>query len=137
MNKSMEQEISPLLVTAAVIIQEDHVLISLRPDHKPQGGLWEFPGGKLNPGESPEEALQRELKEELDLKIDVKRIIDALYYRYPWGPVLILAYSCRIIEGTPQNIEVADHCWAPLKNLHQFEFLAADLPLVNRLQRLK
>ena len=129
-----EHRVPPLLVTAAVIIDEGKVLITLRPKHKPQGGLWEFPGGKLNPGESPPSALRRELVEELGIKINVGNIIDALYYRYAWGPVLILAYRCSINEGTPRNIEVDEHRWVPFSELNQYELLPADQPLITKLQ---
>ena len=126
----------PLLVTAAVIIEDSRVLITRRPEHKPQGGFWEFPGGKLDPGESPTIALQRELKEELDVNISVGRVLDALYYRYSWGPVLILAYHCRITDGTISNVEVDEHLWARLDELHLYELLPADRPLIPQLQRL-
>lgn len=126
----------PLLVTAAVIIEDKRVLITRRPEHKPQGGFWEFPGGKLDPGESPAIALQRELKEELGVNINVGRILDALYYRYTWGPVLILAYRCNITGGTPRNIEVAEHLWVHLDELHQYELLPADRPLIPQLQKI-
>jgi 8-oxo-dGTP diphosphatase len=131
-----EQIDTPLLVTAAVIIQEEMVLITRRPDHKPHGGFWEFPGGKLNPGESPAAALKREMREELEIEVSVEHIIDALYYRYDWGPVLILAYRCSISRGTPRNIEVAEHRWVPLNELQQFKLLPADKPLIEQLQKL-
>ncbi len=136
MSHSSEPKDIPLLVTAAVIIEENRVLITRRPEYKPQGGFWEFPGGKLEPGESPVIALQRELKEELDVNISVGKILDALYHRYAWGPVLILAYRCRIIDGTPRNIEVTEHLWVPLDKLHQYELLPADKPLITQLQTI-
>lgn len=134
MSVSSEQYKLPLLVAAAVIIEEDKVLLTRRPAHKPQGGFWEFPGGKLNPEESPIEALRRELREELAIEICVGNIIDALFYRYDWGPVLILAYYCSKVDGTPRNIEVAEHRWVPLEELHHYKLLAADIPLIARLQ---
>lgn len=134
MSLSPEDNDLPLLVTAAVIIEEGKALITRRPEHKPQGGLWEFPGGKLNPAESPAEALRREIREELALNISVEKIVDALHYQYPWGAVLILAYRCRIIAGVPRNIEVSEHRWVPLSELDQFKFLPADIPLISQLQ---
>lgn len=134
MTKTTEDSNTPLLVTAAVIINENKVLITRRPDHKPQGGFWEFPGGKIDAGESPTTALQRELMEELGVSISVGKIIDALFYRYPWGSVLILAYRCNITEGSPRNIEVAEHRWVPLKELHEYQLLPADKPLIVQLQ---
>ena len=137
MNTSQANTDHPLLVAAAVIFDSGKVLITLRPEHKPQGGFWEFPGGKIQPGESPDIALKRELFEELEISISVENIIDALYYRYVWGPVLILAYRCSITDGSPRNIEVAEHRWVPLNQLHLYELLPADKPLVTQLQKLK
>jgi 8-oxo-dGTP diphosphatase len=68
----------PLLVTAAVIFDGDKVLITRRPDDKRHPGLWEFPGGKVDPGESPEEALCREIREELDAELQVLRIFEVV-----------------------------------------------------------
>ncbi len=128
-----EQNKLPLLVTAAIIIEQGRVLITRRPARKPHGGLWEFPGGKINPGESPVEALQRELQEELALDICVEQVFDVLFYRYDWGPVLILAYTCTRNGGTPRNLEVSEHRWVTPADLSQFELLAADQPLIAKL----
>ncbi len=136
MTAPLEKNDLPLIVTAAVIIKDEKALITRRPKNKPQGGLWEFPGGKLEPGESPSVALQRELTEELDIKIEVGSIIDAIYYRYLWGPVLILAYHCTLVSGTPSNIEVDEHRWVSLDKLHQYDFLPADKPLIKQLKKL-
>ena len=81
----------PLLVTAAVITQDGKVLLTQRPEGGKHPGFWAFPGGKINPDESPEAALQRELEEELGIHIEVGNIFEVVYYRYEWGPVLILA----------------------------------------------
>ena len=101
----------PLLVTAAVIFNDDKVLITRRPDGKRHAGFWEFPGGKVDPGESPEEALHRELREELDAEIKVKGIYQVVYHRYDWGPVLIMAYECHIISETLRDLGVEEHRW--------------------------
>jgi len=129
------KNLSPLLVAAAVIITEGNVLLTRRPEGKPQAGFWEFPGGKIEPGESPNRALKREIREELGLQIEVLHITEVLFHSYDWGDVLILAYQCRIISGTPRNIEVAEHRWVPLQDLHQFNLLPADAPLIKKLQR--
>ncbi len=103
----------PLLVTAAVIFEKENVLITRRPMDKVHAGLWEFPGGKVDPGESPEEALCREIREELDVEIRVKGIFEVAFYRYDWGPVLILAYSCQLLTADLCHVGVADHRWDP------------------------
>jgi 8-oxo-dGTP diphosphatase len=123
----------PLIVTAAVIRQNGKILITRRPDGKPHGGLWEFPGGKLHDGESPQEALRRELVEELALEIEVDEIFEVVYYRYDWGPVLILAYICRPVGGTIRNLEVAEHRWVSPGQIGTFDLLPADRPIVRKL----
>ena len=126
----------PLLVTAAIIIDGDKVLITRRPDDKRHPGLWEFPGGKVDPGESPEEALTREILEELGADITVEGIYDVVYYRYDWGPVLILAYRCRLVSDTLHDIGVAEHRWVHPTDLSKYSLLPADQPILLRLNML-
>ncbi len=126
----------PLLVTAAVIIADEKVLITRRPDNKRHPGMWEFPGGKVDPGENPEEALSREIREELAAEIVVDGIFEVVYYRYDWGPVLILAYTCRLVTRTLHNIGVAEHRWVHPRDLADLPILPADQPILNRLATL-
>ncbi|MBW2505061.1 MAG: (deoxy)nucleoside triphosphate pyrophosphohydrolase [Deltaproteobacteria bacterium] len=126
----------PLLVTAAVIIEEDKVLLTRRLDHCRHAGFWEFPGGKLLPEESPEMALKREISEELAIVVDVNQIFETAYYRYDWGSVLVLAYECRIVDGFIQNIGVAEHRWVALTELTTYQILPADTSIVERLVSL-
>jgi 8-oxo-dGTP diphosphatase len=125
----------PLLVTAAIVVRDGRVLLTKRPEDKRHPGMWEFPGGKVDPGESPEEALRRELKEELDVEARVERIFEVVHYCYEWGAVLILAYSCSLLSGPIKNIGVAEHRWVPPAELLKFEILPADHPIVERLSR--
>lgn len=123
----------PLLVTAAVICSEEKILITRRPDDKRHPGLWEFPGGKVDPGESPEDALCREIREELAAEIQVLEIFEVVFYRYDWGPVLILAYSCRLLTESIENLGVAEHRWIHPSELPNFPILPADQPIIDRL----
>lgn len=123
----------PLLVTAAVIFDGDKVLITRRPDGKRHPGFWEFPGGKVDPGESPEEALYRELREELDAEVQINGIYEVVYYRYDWGAVLILAYECELISETLHDLGVAEHCWILPHEMTNFKILPADQPIIDRL----
>lgn len=125
----------PLLVVAAVIFDAERVLITRRPDGRRHPGLWEFPGGKIDPGESPEEALCREIREELGAEIKVKEIFEVVYYRYAWGPVLILAYHCQLLTETLSNLGVAEYRWVPPGDLTNFAILPADQPIITRLNR--
>jgi 8-oxo-dGTP diphosphatase len=126
----------PLLVTAAVIFADEKVLITRRPDNKRHPGMWEFPGGKVDAGESPEIALTREIREELGAEIEIEQIFDVIYYRYEWGPVLILAYTCRLLTNALHNIGVAEHRWVHPREFVKFPFLPADLSILNRLNDL-
>ena len=125
-----------LLVTAALIEQDGLMLIAQRRLDDNFPGYWEFPGGKIEPGESPEEALQRECKEELDIEIEVGRIYDVVFHRYEDLNVLLLFYVCRIISGSPCALHCEKFEWTPRTELEleKFRFLPADIPLIAQLR---
>jgi len=125
----------PIIVTAAILRQADLILITRRPETSRHGGLWEFPGGKLDPNETPQEGLRRELREEIGIDTEVGDIFEVVYYRYPQGAVLVLAYECRHVSGVIRNIEVSEHRWVLPAELDQYELLPADAPIVARLMR--
>ncbi len=126
----------PLLVTAAIIRRNGRILLTRRPDTVRHGGMWEFPGGKLHDGESPQAGLAREIEEELGLKVAVGGIFEIAYHRYDWGPVLILAFDCAAGDDrSPQNIAVAEHRWVLAQELSRYDILPADRPIVEKLQR--
>ncbi len=128
---------APIKVCAAVIYHQGKILITLRPQDKRLGGYWEFPGGKIEAGESPEAALQRELREELDIKIEVGALIETVHHCYEWGKVVILAYACTWKSGTIKHLEVSDHRWVAAKNLLDYDILAADQPIIKKLLYMK
>lgn len=128
-----EQAELPLLVTAAVVFDGDKVLITRRPAGKRHPGYWEFPGGKVDRGESPEEALHREIREELDAEVQINGIYEVVYYRYDWGAVLILAYECQLMTETLRNLGVAEHRWILPSEMANFKILPADQPIIDRL----
>ncbi len=123
----------PLIVTAAILEDRGRILITRRPDDCRHAGLWEFPGGKLEAGESPAQALARELREELDLPVAVGEIFDVVYHRYDWGPLLLLAYRCYPEHLHIRNLQVAEHRWVVPARLEEFPFLPADRPLLAKL----
>ena len=133
MNKR-ESPATPLLVTAAIIEQDGKFLITQRPAHKPHPCMWEFPGGKLEAGESPQQALKRELREELAVEINVGVICEVVYHLYDWGPVLILAYHCSWVYGEIQHLDIADHRWVTASEMLHIPLLPADKPIIERLQ---
>lgn len=128
-----EQTGMPLLVTAAVVFDGEKVLLTRRPDDKRHPGFWEFPGGKVDPGESPEQALRREMLEELDAEVRVSGIYEVVFYRYEWGPVLILAYKCELLTDTLRDLGVAEHRWVLPREMVNFNILPADQPIIDRL----
>jgi 8-oxo-dGTP diphosphatase len=125
----------PLIVTAAIIRHRGRILVTQRPAGTRHAGLWEFPGGKLEADESPIAALERELREELDLAVTVGDIFAVVHHRYDWGAVLLLAYDCIPAHTRIRNLQVAAHRWLHPEALSALPFLPADLPLIERLQQ--
>lgn len=122
------------IVCAAIIIHQQKVLLTLRPKEKRLGGYWEFPGGKLEPGEAPHCALHRELREEIDIQVDIERLLERVHYAYQWGTVRIDGYLCRLAGGTIKHLEVADHAWVPFDQLDNYRILPADKPFIEWLK---
>ncbi len=121
------------LVVAGLIIGDDHrILITQRRADQSLPLQWEFPGGKVEPGESPVAALARELAEELGVTAKVGRIWDVLFHAYPTFDLVMLVYACRI-AGVPRCVEVADLAWRRTDELVAVDILPADRPLVDRL----
>ncbi len=121
-----------LTVVAAVTEREGRVMLCQRRPGTHNALKWEFPGGKIVPGESPEEALARELREELGIEVDVERIRDAVFYRYPDRDVLVLFYGCRIRAGEPRALDCNAIEWALPERLSGYDFAGADLAYVRR-----
>ena len=96
---------------------------------------WEFPGGKLEPGETPEEALVRELKEELAMAILVKDFICTVEYDYPKFHLTMHCFYCEIQRGTPQLLEHENAKWLSLAELNSVNFLPADVEVVKKIKR--
>ncbi len=128
-------ELKTILVTAGVIIQRKKALVAQRRKQALRGLLWEFPGGKVKKGEDPRRALQRELKEELDVEVEVGNILEAVFHPYPEYPILLLAYRCRIKKGNPRPIGCHDFRWVCLEELNQLPMPPADEPIRTRLSR--
>jgi 8-oxo-dGTP diphosphatase len=122
-----------IIVTAGVVIEQGRVLTTQRKKDCSQGLLWEFPGGKVKEWEEPREALRRELKEELDIEVEVGMIFEATYYPYPNSPILLLVYHCRIEKGVLKPIGCHDLRWVNLKDLKELVMSPADDPIRKRL----
>ena len=122
-----------LFVVAAALIDIDgRVLICQRPPGKQLAGLWEFPGGKLNPGETPEQALIRELKEELDIDVTAACLAPFAFasHAYEGFHLLMPLFLCRRWTGTPKPRENQTLAWVNPRRLGDYEMPPADKPLI-------
>ena len=123
---------TPIPVCAAIIQYDDKVLLCQRKN----GALaekWEFPGGKIEPGESPEECLLREISEELDITITVDRIFEAVNARYEHGCFLLLGYLAHYQGGTI-NLQVHQgYAWVETWRLLDYDLAAANIPMAQKL----
>lgn len=125
-----------LLVVACALVDADgRVLIAQRPQGKQLAGLWEFPGGKLEPGESPEEALVRELREELGIETKVGCLAPLTFasHSYESFHLLMPLFVCRRFEGMPVALEHQAIKWVRPARLRDYPMPAADLPLIAHL----
>lgn len=123
-------------VAAAVVIEGGRVLLTRRPGGTHLAGHWEFPGGKLEPDESPEEALARELREEIGVEVEVGEVLDVTFWRYPSKSVLLLFYRTRITGGELRDLQVAGHVWATAAALDSYTFPPADVRVLGRVREI-
>jgi 8-oxo-dGTP diphosphatase len=118
-------------VVAALIRQDGKVLLTQRKPGRHLGLSWEFPGGKVEAGETDDEALRRELKEELGVVVTVGSRCFETRHSYGAREMHLLVYRCRLIEGEPKALDVNAVEWVEEKRIQEREFLPADLPLVH------
>ena len=121
-------------VVAALIWDGDRFMICQRPAHKARGLLWEFVGGKVESGETPEEALIRECREELNVEIEPGSIYCRLVHEYPDLTILLTLYNARIISGTPQKLEHNDIRWISVSQIDNYSFCPADKQILEMLK---
>ncbi len=121
-------------VVAALIWDGDRFLICQRPAHKARGLLWEFVGGKVEPGEAKGQALVRECQEELAVTISVGEVFMEVNHDYPDLNVHLTLFNAAIMEGIPQMLEHNDICWITVEEIPQYEFCPADEVILRRLQ---
>lgn len=122
-------------VVAALIWGKNRFMICQRPAHKARGSLWEFVGGKVEPGESKEEALIRECREELGVTVDVGEIFMEVTHQYPDITVHLTLFSASIREGVPQKLEHQDIRWITAEEIGKFSFCPADTEILEKLKR--
>lgn len=127
----MEKKITE--VVAALVWDKDRFMICQRPAHKARGSLWEFVGGKVEPGETKEQALIRECREELDVQLAVGDVFMDVMHDYPDLLVHLTLYHATIAEGTPQLLEHQDIQWIRVQDIPKYAFCPADCTILQRL----
>ncbi|MFO1239772.1 MAG: (deoxy)nucleoside triphosphate pyrophosphohydrolase [Sphingomonadaceae bacterium] len=127
-----------LVVAAALIDHAGRILVQRRPAGKPMAGLWEFPGGKVDDGELPEQALSRELDEELGIVVHPENLRPACFASEPLGPaqLLLLLFVCRKWDGVAHAREASELRWVDFPDLRSLEMPPADGPLIDLLEKL-
>lgn len=118
-------------VVGGVIIREGLVLAVRRGPKQSLPGMWEFPGGKIEEAESPQEALAREVREELLCEIDVRDFITTTAHDYPFGTVVLSTYFCEVLDGDPQLTEHAEMAWLAPTEFLTIDWAPADIPTVD------
>lgn len=122
-------------VVAAVIMKEGRVFATQRGYGEFKDG-WEFPGGKVEEGESPEEALRREIREELEVEVNVGDLIDTIEYDYPAFHLSMKCYACTIAGGSPHLLEHEAARWLSSDHLDSVAWLPADITLIPKIAGL-
>lgn len=124
-----------ITVVAGLIREGDRILICQRPAGKARGLLWEFPGGKVEAGESKEAALIRECREELGVTLEVGKVYAELTYEYPDVTVRLTLFEARIAEGVPRRIEHADVKWIKPEEITEYPFCPADKEICGKISK--
>lgn len=117
-------------VAAAIISNKSKILIARRPAHKYLGGYWEFPGGKLEPGETPEVCLHRELSEELEISVIIDRFLTEQVFKYAKFTVCLKVFLCSLDAGEIILNEHEEYRWVNKEQLLSFTLAPADVPIV-------
>ncbi len=127
----------PVPVVCAIIRREGLIMLAQRPPDKKLGGLWEFPGGKVEPEESPEAALHRELQEELGCTVIVTQALPPFIHDYDWGGIQLIPFVCTLAPGSPapHPHEHTALVWVEPARLHDYPLAPADVPLLTTLDQ--
>lgn len=125
-------------VVGAIIIKNGMVLCAQRGEDKSLGHMWEFPGGKIEVGETPHEALIRELREELRIEVEVQsKQFEVTSYQYDFGLVNLTTFICSLKKGVPQLTEHSAVEWLKPVELNSLQWAPADIPAVEKLMKEK
>ncbi len=124
-------------VVAALIWDKDKFMICQRPANKARALLWEFVGGKVEPGETKEQALIRECQEELDITLSVGAIFMDVVHEYPDITVHLTLFNAAIAEGVPKKLEHNDIRWITAEEICKYEFCPADEEILKKIRLIK
>ena len=119
-----------IYVVGAVIVSQGKVLCVQRGPNGSLPGMWEFPGGKIEPGETPQAALSREIQEELRCDIAVGDEVTTTSHEYEFGVVHLTTFYCDLVSGTPHLVEHTDLVWSEPSDLRRLEWAPADIPTI-------
>jgi 8-oxo-dGTP diphosphatase len=125
-------------VSCAIIIRDSNILIVRRSPEMRLAGKWEFPGGKLDEGESPEESIIREIKEELLIDIEIRLALESSFYSYPRGDIELFPFVCHIAEN--QEPKLTEHdaiAWVSVSELYDYDLAPADVPILKQLEAIE
>ncbi len=131
----MEEPLLPVPVVCAIIVRGGRIMLAQRPPDKKLGGLWEFPGGKVEPGESAEAALHRELQEELGCTVRITQTLTPFVHAYDWGSIELIPFVCELTAESPEPHphEHTALAWVERAELLSYELAPADVPLLKGL----
>lgn len=121
-------------VVGAVIVRDGLVLCVQRGPDGSLPGMWEFPGGKIEPGETAQAALAREISEELMCRVEIGQEVTTTNHEYDFGIVNLTTFYCELSEGTPRLVEHAAMTWRRPNELHELEWAPADIPAIDLIQ---
>jgi 8-oxo-dGTP diphosphatase len=129
--------VQTIVVSAGVLIEHGRVLLTQRKPGTHLAGAWEFPGGKVESGENPRDALVRELREELGIETTVHEVLEVTFHRYPERAVLLIFYAVRrqASSPAPRPLDIADFRWASAEELDEAQFPPADVAILSKVQR--
>ena len=122
-------------VTAAVLVKNGKILIARRQADDRQANRWEFPGGTIEPDESPQECLKREMREEFGIEVSVGKYLGESIYHYDHGAITLCAYLTSLVSGKLALKDHSEFRWVSTEQLSDYDFAPADIPFVEKLQR--
>lgn len=120
-------------VVCGIIYNDEKIFLCRRHPKKTLGGYWEFPGGKIEPGESHEKALKRELREEMNMKVDIINYFETHIHDYKKFTVKLIAYKCHLIDWDYSLLDHDAFEWVHRKDLKRWNLAPADIPIANKL----